>query len=63
MSRGSNEARVGVVAGRRDVLEMQRAVEGVHVDESVLECIAAIARVTMQHRELKSASALAALKR
>ncbi|MCS7105543.1 MAG: MoxR family ATPase [Thermofilaceae archaeon] len=53
LSRRSDEARVEVVAGQRDVLEMQKAVEDVHVDESVLEYIVSVARVTRQHSRVE----------
>lgn len=49
ISRGSDEAKVEVVAGRNEVLEMQRAVEKVHVDDDVLKYIVSIARATRQH--------------
>ena len=47
--RGSDEVRVEVVATREEVVEMQRAVERVHVDESILGYIVAIVRATRQH--------------
>ncbi|MEM0023454.1 MAG: MoxR family ATPase [Thermofilaceae archaeon] len=47
--RGSDEVRVEVVATREEVVEMQRAVERVHVDESILSYIVAIVRATRQH--------------
>jgi MoxR-like ATPase len=49
IARASDEIRIEVAASRDDVLNMQRAVEKVHVDEGVLRYIVAVVRATRQH--------------
>lgn len=53
LQRGTDEAQLNQVAGPRTIVDMQKAVEKIHVDHDILDYIVKIARATRAHRRVE----------